>query len=93
MVVQMKDVAERAGVSPSTVSFVFNNQRSRAISPETRKRVWVAAQKLGRLGFRILEKMRRPSKTSSSTQQVDTHLVIRKSTGAPGVRFLPTSAI
>ncbi|HZR58869.1 MAG TPA: LacI family DNA-binding transcriptional regulator [Terriglobales bacterium] len=46
MVVQMKDVAERAGVSLSTVSFVLNKKRSSSISPATTKRVWAAAQDL-----------------------------------------------
>lgn len=46
MVVQMKDVAERAGVSLSTVSFVLNKKRSSSISPATSKRVWAAAQDL-----------------------------------------------
>src|SRR5258708_27506939 len=46
MVVQMKDVAERAGVSLSTVSFVLNKKRSQSISPETSKRVWAVAQEL-----------------------------------------------
>jgi DNA-binding LacI/PurR family transcriptional regulator len=46
MVVQMKDVAQHAGVSLSTVSFVLNKKRSKSISPETTKRVWASAQKL-----------------------------------------------
>ena len=46
MVVQMKDVAERAGVSLSTVSFVLNKKRGMSISPETSKRVWAVAQEL-----------------------------------------------
>jgi len=46
MVVQMKDVAERAGVSLSTVSFVLNKKRGKSISPETAKRVRAAAQEL-----------------------------------------------
>ena len=46
MVVQMKDVAERAGVSLSTVSFVLNKKRGKSISPETSKRVWAVARKL-----------------------------------------------
>jgi len=46
MVVQMKDVAQHAGVSLSTVSFVLNNKRSKSISPETTRRVWASAKKL-----------------------------------------------
>jgi DNA-binding LacI/PurR family transcriptional regulator len=46
MVVQMKDVAERAGVSLSTVSFVLNKKRGQSISPETSKRVLAVAQEL-----------------------------------------------
>jgi DNA-binding LacI/PurR family transcriptional regulator len=46
MVVQMKDVAERAGVSLSTVSFVLNGKRRNSISPATSKRVWDAAHEL-----------------------------------------------
>jgi DNA-binding LacI/PurR family transcriptional regulator len=46
MIVQMKDVAQHAGVSLSTVSFVLNKKRSKSISPETTKRVWASAQTL-----------------------------------------------
>src|ERR1700682_225597 len=46
MVVQMKDVAERAGVSLSTGSFVLNKKRIKSISPETSRRVWAVAQEL-----------------------------------------------
>jgi DNA-binding LacI/PurR family transcriptional regulator len=46
MVVQMKDVAQHAGVSLSTVSFVLNKKRIKSISPETTKRVWASAQAL-----------------------------------------------
>lgn len=42
----MKDVAQHAGVSLSTVSFVLNKKRSKSISPETTKRVWASAQQL-----------------------------------------------
>jgi DNA-binding LacI/PurR family transcriptional regulator len=46
MVVQMKDVAERARVSLSTVSLVLNKKRRKSISPGTSKRVWEAARDL-----------------------------------------------
>jgi len=45
MAVTIKDVAERAGVTPSTVSRALNN-RGR-VSPETRERVLRAARELG----------------------------------------------
>jgi LacI family transcriptional regulator len=45
--VTMKDVAERAGVSRSAVSFVLNNRRSAALSDDTRDRVLDAAAELG----------------------------------------------
>ncbi|KIF66540.1 transcriptional regulator [Streptomyces sp. AcH 505] len=41
----IKDVARRAGVAPSTVSYVFNGSRS--ISEETRRRVQEAVEALG----------------------------------------------
>jgi DNA-binding LacI/PurR family transcriptional regulator len=45
--------------------------------------VHVPREDLGRLGFEILEKMRRSSKGPFTKQKVETHLVIRKSTAAP----------
>lgn len=42
-----KDVAERAGVSRTTVSFVLNGVEKIAIPDETRERVWNAAAELG----------------------------------------------
>ena len=45
MAVTVKDVAKLAGVSPSTVSRVCNNNPS--ISKETRERVWQAISELG----------------------------------------------
>ena len=45
--VTMKDVALRADVSQSTVSFVLNGLDDMRISPETRRRVLQAAEELG----------------------------------------------
>ncbi len=45
--VTMKDVALKAGVSQSTVSFVLNGLEDMRISAETRKRVLDAVQELG----------------------------------------------
>ncbi len=42
-----RDVAERAGVSRATVSYVLNNTANQLISPETRARVLAAATELG----------------------------------------------
>ncbi len=46
MVAKMKDVAERAGVSLTTVSHVLNRTHIRSISSGTRQRVLEAARKL-----------------------------------------------
>lgn len=42
----IKDVAREAGVSIATVSYVLND-KTQAISAETRARVWAAAEKIG----------------------------------------------
>lgn len=43
----MYDVARKAGVSQTTVSFIVNNAPSANISQETRDRVWAAVEELG----------------------------------------------
>ena len=43
----MKDVAKRAGVSQTTVSFVVNSVESANIPEETQARVWLAIEELG----------------------------------------------
>lgn len=43
----MTDVAKRAGVSQTTVSFVINNVGSANIAAETKERVWQAVRDLG----------------------------------------------
>jgi LacI family transcriptional regulator len=45
--VRIRDVAERAGVSVTTVSHVLNDVPGKRISPETRQRVRRAASRLG----------------------------------------------
>jgi LacI family transcriptional regulator len=45
--VSAEDVAQAAGVSRTTVSFVVNNTPGKAISEETRRRVLDAAERLG----------------------------------------------
>lgn len=42
-----QDVADAAGVSRTTVSFVLNDAPNTQIPEETRRRVWAAAQQLG----------------------------------------------
>lgn len=44
--VSIKDVAKEAGVSPTTVSYILNNNKNVSITPETRERVMAAADKL-----------------------------------------------
>ncbi len=43
----MKDVADLAGVSRTTVSFVLNKKPNANIPPETQEKVWAAVDKLG----------------------------------------------
>ena len=44
----LKDVARAANVSPAAVSYVLNNSLSaQRISPKTRRRIWLAAERLG----------------------------------------------
>jgi LacI family transcriptional regulator len=45
--ITMHDVAKRAGVSQTTVSFVINENNLVSISDETRERVWKAVTELG----------------------------------------------
>jgi len=47
MKITMKDVAEKAGVSPTTVSFIMNEKKQIAIPDETRQRVLQAVRELG----------------------------------------------
>lgn len=51
--ITLREVAERAGVSPATVSFVLNNRRLSRISDETRERVRAVAEELGYVPNRI----------------------------------------
>ena len=43
----LKEVAQHAGVSISTVSRVVNNDTSRSVSPDTRQRIWEAVTAVG----------------------------------------------
>lgn len=43
----IKEVAERARVSPATVSFVINKTKGQSFSTETKERVWAAVEDLG----------------------------------------------
>ena len=48
MAATIKEVAERAGVSIATVSYVLNNRSGAVrISPRTRERIWSAVEELG----------------------------------------------
>jgi LacI family transcriptional regulator len=59
----MKDVAVRAGVSQTTVSFVMNRVSGPAISAETQERVWQAVRDLGY----------RPNATAKALRTRQTH--------------------
>lgn len=42
----IKDIAEKAGVSPAAVSRILNNDASLSVAPETKQRVWETAKTL-----------------------------------------------
>ncbi|ASS69026.1 MULTISPECIES: LacI family DNA-binding transcriptional regulator [unclassified Paenibacillus] len=44
---KLKDIADRVGVSISTVSRVMKNDSNRSVSEETRKKIWEAAEQVG----------------------------------------------
>lgn len=69
--VTLQDVADQASVGLSTASYVLNN-KPKAISPETRERVWRAARELGY----------RPNMAARSLVTRQTHIVVL---GIPGV--------
>jgi len=47
MAVTLKDIAEKAGVSISTVSRVVNNDQNKPASRKTSEKVWSIIRKLG----------------------------------------------
>ncbi|HCT76621.1 MAG TPA: LacI family transcriptional regulator [Micromonosporaceae bacterium] len=55
---RIRDVADRAGVSVSTVSVVLNEVQSARVAPETRDRVRKAAQELGYASNAIARSLR-----------------------------------
>lgn len=57
MAVKLKDVARKAGVSPTTVSLVFNQGSQSRISQTTRERILEAAQELGYQPGKMTQRM------------------------------------
>ena len=47
MSLTLKDIADRAGVSVSTVSRILNNDHKKKASDQTQKKVWQIVQELG----------------------------------------------
>lgn len=43
----LKDIAKQVGVSVSTISRVINNDTSRHINPETKKKIWEVVEEIG----------------------------------------------
>jgi DNA-binding LacI/PurR family transcriptional regulator len=87
----IRDVAQRAGVAPSTVSYVFNGSRS--ISEETRRRVQEAVDALGyhpRASARTLRSSRTQvlalalPRTAGAQHPVDGRFAIEMSDAATG---------
>ncbi|WP_375709218.1 LacI family DNA-binding transcriptional regulator, partial [Sporosarcina sp. NCCP-2222] len=45
--VRLKDIAEKVGVSVSTVSRVIKNDTTRNVNPEIKRKVWLAVKEMG----------------------------------------------
>ncbi|WP_045517018.1 LacI family DNA-binding transcriptional regulator, partial [Neobacillus niacini] len=45
--IRLKDIAEYVGVSISTVSRVIQNDPTRNVKPETKRKIWEAVKELG----------------------------------------------
>lgn len=61
---RLKDIADRVGVSISTVSRVMKNDANRSVSDETRKKIWDAAEELGYRSQRPAKKKKLEPKTA-----------------------------
>lgn len=70
VLIKLKDVADHVGVSISTVSRVVNNDSSRAINQETRKKIWDAINELGYHQNRIMKKVVKSNKEQSKLEHV-----------------------
>lgn len=68
----IKDVAQEAGVSVSTVSRVINSGDTSAASPETQKKIWEAARELGYVPNQSARQLRKPkSQAPQNVQRID----------------------
>lgn len=61
---KLKDIADRVGVSISTVSRVMKNDANRSVSDETRKKIWETAEQLGYRTLRPAKKKKAEAKTA-----------------------------
>ncbi|MBW7456521.1 LacI family DNA-binding transcriptional regulator [Paenibacillus sepulcri] len=64
---KLKDIAERVGVSISTVSRVMKNDTNRSVSDETRKKIWETAEQIG-------YKTSRPAKVKKNEPKSTYHI-------------------
>ena len=55
-----REIARRAGVSPSTVSRIVNSKNVSAASPQTQERIWAAVRELGYVPNQHARQLKRP---------------------------------
>ncbi|GAV13737.1 LacI family DNA-binding transcriptional regulator [Paenibacillaceae sp. P-4] len=72
--VRLKDIAERVGVSISTVSRVINHDDSRRVSEETKQKIWQAAKTLNYQVTPIANPKAR-TRTRHHTSPMSTHAI------------------
>ena len=56
----IREIARRAGVSPSTVSRIVNSKNVSAASPQTQERIWAAVRELGYVPNQHARQLKRP---------------------------------
>ena len=65
----IRDVARRAGVSPSTVSRIVNSGNTSAASPETQEKIWQAVREVGYVPNQNARRLKRPEEEFRPTKR------------------------
>lgn len=66
----IREIARRAGVSPSTVSRIVNSKNVSAASPQTQERIWAAVRELGYVPNQHARQLKRPELDQKPQNQI-----------------------